>query len=268
MITADIHVHPSPWRKGPGAFRSFARAAIQRNVDILGFSEHSPPIDPDPRYRGLDEKEIETYVVEVLKLKDELKGQIQIICGLELDYHPDYLHRYEKIGADFPLDYFLGSVHIIDDWHLDTPETISNSVHRHKTNEQMYRLFYDYVTQAASTRLFDGLAHLDYIRRSLPHPPGQPPEYTGEIFEEIAAVIATNGLTVEINTRGLSIETMQEIYPTEPLLNRLCRAGVSFTLGSDAHDEDRVGEGLKEAALLLRLKGQGSVAYFKGREVC
>jgi histidinol-phosphatase (PHP family) len=266
MITTDLHVHPSPWSNGPGAFRSFARAALQNGVDILGFTEHGPSIHPDPRYRGLDEKEIESYVSEISKLRDELRGQIQIFCGLELDYHPDYLQRYERIRRDFTIDFFLGSVHIIDDWHLDTPDTILNSVYRHKTKEELYHLFYDRVAEAASTQLFDGLAHLDYIRRSLPHPPGQPPEYAGEIYDELTSVIAANNLTVEINTRGLSISTMLELYPTEPLLDRLCRAGVSFTLGSDAHIEERVGDELKEAAVLLRLKGQESVVYFKGHE--
>ena len=267
MIRTDLHVHPSPWRHGQGAFRQFAQAAITGGVDILGFSEHGPPCDPDLRYRGLEISQIEEYVIEVKKVKDEFKGFIQIFCGLELDYQPQYLESYRKLKEEFPFDYFLGSVHSINDWHLDSPDTLSKSVHRDKSHEDLYRLYYQQISEAAQCGLFDGLAHLDYIRRSLPHPPGEPPDFSRDVFEEIAQEIASNGLAVEVNTRGLLIPEMREVYPTRPLMKCLARAGVRFTIGSDAHDEYRIGEGYRSAKMLLMEEGQRDVLYFRRGEV-
>lgn len=267
MIITDLHTHPTPWKNGQGAFRSFARAAIARGVDILGFSEHGPPCDPDPRYRGLGYGEIEDYVREVEKVKDEFKEYIQIFCGLELDYQPQLLEGYRKLSDEFPFDYFLASVHIIDDWYLDTQESLKRSVHREKSEEELYRLYFGQISEAVRSGQFDCLAHLDYLRRSLPHPPGNPPNFSREIYEETAAEITAMDIAVEINTRGLSLENIGEVYPTRPLLKCLARAGVRFTMGSDAHEENRVGEGLKEARMLLREEGQRALTYFKRHQV-
>lgn len=262
MIRTDLHVHPSPWKHGQGAFRRFAQAAIARGVDILGFSEHGPPCHPDDRYRGLELSQIDDYVYEVEKVKTEYQGFIQIFCGLELDYEPSLLEQYRKLREELPIDYFFGSVHIIDDWHIDTPGSVDNSIHRGKSPQELYRLYYNRVIEVTQCGLFHGLAHIDYIRRSLPHPPRNPPPFSLELFDEIAQEISRSGLTVEINTRGIRIEEMREIHPTKPLLTRLVRAGVRFTIGSDAHEENRIGDGMIEAKNILREMGRDSVFYF------
>lgn len=266
MILLDLHVHPTPRERGPGAFRAYAEAAMQRGISILGFAEHGPACHSDPRYRGLEENEMEDYVREVLAAKGEFAGQIQIFCGLELDYIPKKLRYYEKLKERYPFDYFLVSVHLIDDWHVDDPASIKISKHRHKDLPSLYWLYYQQVIAAAKTGLFQGLAHIDYLRRSLPHPPGKPPDFTRDLFAEVAEEIAKCGVAVEVNTRGREIEASSEVHPTMPFLKQLVTAGAKFTLGSDAHDVSRVGDGLKEMRGMLRDEGVGRLVYFRGFE--
>ncbi len=266
MIQLDLHIHPSPWRNGQEAFRSFAREALRNGINILGFSEHGPAIDPHPRYRGIEERELEVYVDQILKIKDEFKGEMQIFCGLELDYYPGCEEHYAEIRHAYTFDYFLVSVHIIDDWQLDTPHSLKQSIYKHKTEQELYRIYYGRITDAINSNIFDIIAHLDYIRRSLPHPPGKPPEFSNDIFLEVVEKIAAGNIAVEINSRGLEIEGMREIYPTSTLLNYLIRSGTRFTLGSDAHEESRIGSNLKKVRSQLRLRGQNSITYFKGHQ--
>ncbi len=266
MVT-DLHVHPSPWKNGPGAFSSFARAALRKGIDLLGFAEHGPPVVDDPRFRGLDEPEIGEYVHRIQALKTELRGVLQIFCGLELDYHPDFLRRYERFREDFPLDYFLVSVHVIDDWYIDDRESLAKSIHRHRSEEELYRLYFDRLSEAVRTGLFDGIAHLDYYRRSLPHPTGEPPAFARDIFDEFCENSSRKRLPVEINTRGLRLENVREVHPSRTLLRSLVRAGTHFFLGSDAHEEGDVGAGIREATGMLSAAGLGSVIYFKRHQV-
>lgn len=267
MIITDLHVHPSPWRDGPGSFHSFVRAAIRHDIVVLGFAEHGPTVSSDPRYRGLNEQEIEAYVEDVRNLKDEFKGVIQIFCGLELDYHPDYLDRFSALRRTFPLDYILGSIHVIDDWHLDSRESLLKSVHRDKTEEELYRLYFNRLSEAVRCDIFDGLAHPDYYRRSLPHPPGQPPEFSLDIFEDFAVQAVKRGMTIEVNTRGLTLDTIQEIYPNRSLLKRLLRTGAHFFLGSDAHEEESVGQHLRQTGRMLSREGVETVVYFQQHQM-
>ncbi|MBU0520238.1 histidinol-phosphatase [bacterium] len=266
MITIDLHTHPSPWRCGPGAFHSFVQSALHNGVDILGFCEHGPSILNDPRYRGLEEREIEDYINRVLHLRDEFAGQIQILCGLELDYHPDVLDRYAWMRRELPVDYFMGSVHIIDDWYIDTVDSSGTSIHRNKSLQELYQLYYDTLNEAVNTDLFDVIGHIDYIRRSLSHPPETPPDFSQDIFAELAQRLAIKQVAVEVNTRGWRIEAMQEVHPTLPLRKALARAGVMFTIGSDAHEGKDIGAGIKEAGRLLLLDGIDEVVYFRNFE--
>jgi len=263
MIRLDLHIHPSPWRYGPGAFHSFVQAAIDNEVDILGFCEHGPPIVSDSRYRGLHEQEIEDYINRVRQAKEEYTGQIQILCGLELDYHPDALDRYNWMRRELPFDYLMGSLHVIDDWQIDTIDSSERSIHRDKSTEELHRLYYETLGEAIQTGLFDVIGHVDYIRRSLPHLPESPPEFALELFDKLAGIMARKQVAAEVNTRGWRIERMEEIHPTKPLLKALIRAGVDFTFGSDAHEGREIGSGINEAKRLLYLEGIKEVVYFR-----
>jgi histidinol-phosphatase (PHP family) len=266
MIHTDLHVHPTPWKFGHNTYRTFAEAAYTRGVDVLGFAEHGPPCDPDPRYRGLEEGEMESYFRSVETVKQEFSEKLQIFCGLEMDFQPGLLEQLRNLREQYPFDYCLASVHIIDDWHLDTPGSLSLSQHRNKSEEELYRLYYSRIEEAAQSGLFEGFAHLDYIRRSLPHSSGNPPDYALTIFEGVAAQITARGLTVEINTRGLTVDSMREVYPTLPFLRILARAGVSITAGSDAHEANRIGEGFGAVRQALWDIGLSESTYFiKGK---
>jgi histidinol-phosphatase (PHP family) len=263
MILMDLHVHPTPWENGVHGYRTYVESAIQNGVSILGFAEHGPACHPHPKYRGLEPPEIEPYVLEIQKLKEEYRSQIQIFCGLELDFMPDRLGYYQELKESYPFDYFLASVHLIDDWHVDDPSSLPASEHRNADPQTLYWLYYRQVKAAADTGMFQALSHVDYIRRSLPHPPDQPPEFAHDLFDEVAHEISSNGIAVEINTRGMFIPSSAEFHPTMPFLHHLIRAGVPFTLGSDAHEANRVGDALPQARGLLRDLGVENLFYFK-----
>jgi len=266
MILMDLHVHPTPWQNGGQGYRTCVESAIQNQVSILGFAEHGPACHPHPKYRGLEPAEIEPYLLEVQKLKEEYRDQIQIFCGLELDYMPAKLDYYLKLKRGYPFDYFLASVHLIDDWHVDDPDSLPKSKHRNADPPTLYWLYYQQVMAAADTGLFHALAHLDYLRRSLPHPPAHPPGFARDLFAEVASEIAASGIAVEINTRGMFIPSSAEFHPTVPFLQQLIRAGVQFTLGSDAHEASRVGDALPWARSLLRDLGVEDLCYFRNGE--
>ena len=266
MILMDLHVHPTPWQDNGQNYRTCVESAIRNGVSILGFAEHGPACHPHPKYRGLESPEMGPYVENILALKEEFRDQIQIFCGLELDYVPAKLKDYQELKDIYSFDYFLASVHLIDDWHVDDPESLPKSKHRNANPSTLYWLYYREVIAAADTGLFQALSHLDYIRRSLPHPPGQPPEFTHDLFVEVAQEISKREIAVEINTRGKSIPSSAEFHPTEPFLKQLVQAGAHFTLGSDAHEPSRVGDALPQARSLLRDLGVERLCYFRKGE--
>ena len=66
------------------------------------------------------------------------------------------------ILSDNPWDYVIGSVHYVDGWGFDNPETHMYS--NHDDLEELYKRFFETVEQAIRSGLFDFVAHLDNLK--------------------------------------------------------------------------------------------------------
>lgn len=55
------------------------------------------------------------------------------------------------------------------------------------------------------------------------------------------------------------------MFPAEHLLQEAFKLGIPLTLGSDAHDPAKLGDGLQEARSMLWHTGFRELAVFEGR---
>ena len=100
------------------------------------------------------------------------------------------------------------------------------------------------------TGLFDIAAHADAIRRER----FQPPPSLDEEYESVARLLKSRGMSIEVSTAGLR-RGAGAPYPAEELLRACVKAGVTVTLGSDAHTPQDVGRDYDVALRLLRAVG-------------
>ncbi len=101
-MICDYHVH-STYCDGINTLRECVEAAINKGVDILGFSGHSFLRDSD---YTMSQEGTAAYKKEIEELKDEYKGRIRILCGLEKDFFSN------DNEADF--DFVIGSLHAVE----------------------------------------------------------------------------------------------------------------------------------------------------------
>src|SRR5690625_8024791 len=78
-----------------GVIQDYIEAAMERNLDIIGISDHSPHFYSDqdhllPR-TTMKKSEFSGYVEEVLRLKETYKEEIDVLLGVESDYVPAYM---------------------------------------------------------------------------------------------------------------------------------------------------------------------------------
>jgi histidinol-phosphatase (PHP family) len=152
----------------------------------------------------------------------------------------------------------LGSVHFIDDWAFDDPALTDG--YKAWSADGLWDRYFEDLTSAANTGLFDVMAHPDLIKKFNCVPESDPRGW----YEKAAAVFAERGLSVEVNTGGLR-KPCAEAYPSLEFL-RVCRKwGVPATIGSDSHAPGEVGFGFAAARELLLEAGYESVVVFRRR---
>lgn len=263
----DYHTHHERCGHAIGKLEDYVRRGIELGLDHLGLSDHLPLIHVDPASyypeMAMPLEELPRYVEECLELKERYRGVIEIRVGLEADYIEGYEDRIRELLAPYPWDYLIGSVHFLGEWDI----TDFRQVHGWEGQDalEVYRRYYRAVRQAASSGLYDIIGHMDVIKRF-----GYGPDTAEgraevrELERSALEAIAEAGIAMELNASGLT-KPCAEMFPAPHVLAQALTLGIPLTLGSDAHDPAKLGEGLGEARRLLRDTGFRELAVFEGR---
>ncbi|WP_339318087.1 histidinol-phosphatase HisJ [Paenibacillus sp. FSL R10-2734] len=263
----DYHTHHERCGHAVGKLEEYVKRGIELGLQQLGLSDHLPLIHVDPASyypeMAMPMSELPRYVEECLALKERYRGVIDLRVGLEADYIEGYEDQIREILAPYPWDYLIGSVHFLGEWDI----TDYRQVHgwEGKDELEVYRLYYDAVKKSALSGLYDIIGHMDVIKRFGYGP--QTPEGKAEVRAlelETLKVIADSGIAMELNASGLS-KPCAEMFPAEHLLQEALKLGIPLTLGSDAHDPAKLGDGLQEARSMLWHTGFRELAVFEGR---
>ncbi|MFW6237710.1 MAG: histidinol-phosphatase HisJ family protein [Halanaerobiales bacterium] len=250
MSLVDLHTHPRAHgeeARDSSIWDEFIAAARKNGIQELGFSDHEWVL-----------KQIDWEYIELLKRKSEIK----IRSGLEVEYAPGREKEITRLKRELPLDYCIGSVHRIGDWTFDHPDYREEYACRNI--DDIYSEYFYLVERAADSGLFDIIGHFDLIK-IFGHRPQE--KDILEMVEPVLQLIKEKDLVLEVNTNGLN-KPVGEIYPSRRIIKYACGLGIPFTLGSDAHIPDRVGEGLKEAVEMLAGLGCKEIVSFeRGKRV-
>lgn len=259
----DYHIHTYRCGHAQGAPGAYLARAQQLDFREIGIADHMPayhlhPGDPRSRKYAMAMDDLTAYVDEVLRLREQAEG-IRVRLGIEADFVPGREAELKDLLSRFPFDYVIGSVHFIGDWCFDDPDYIQK--YDDWDMHELYATYFDLVSRAARSGLFDIVGHLDVVKKF----GFRPAEDISPILEGVAAALGEAGVCVEVNTAGLR-KPVNEMYPGEDLL-RLCRNhGVEVTLGSDAHSPTEVGADFDKALAMLRSAGFDRITAFEGRE--
>jgi histidinol-phosphatase (PHP family) len=260
-VKIDYHTHHVRCGHALGSLRDMIEAAIQRGINQLGLSDHSPLYyleedHPIPNM-AMAQREFPYYVAEMIQLREEYKDQIDVRLGVESDYVPGWENVYRAIYSNFPLDYIIGSVHHFGGYHIFNPERWKDP---NIDVDSVYFEYFELIRRSAKSRLFDILGHIDALK-GLGH---RPTQSLGSQWDLTAEVIRDSGVAVEINTSG--IRKCKEVFPCIELLERLSRFGVAFTFGSDAHKPEQLADHWDDMKELLMTLGVKELAVFKNRK--
>ena len=248
----DYHVHTARCGHAGGTTRSYVEAAVARGLTEIAFTDHVPLYflpgeDPDPNL-AMTRAELPGYVGEVLALREEFAGRIDVLLGLEADYAEGHEAALAKILAAHDWDVVLGSVHwVAGDW-IDAPG--AGARHEVEGTEALWTEYYRLLGKAASTGFFDVLTHFD-LPKKFGH---RMPASVSPAEREAVAAAQEAGVAVEVSSAGLR-KAVGEEYPAPSLLSSLVAAGVPIVFSSDAHAPAEVAWGRDRIDAAARAAG-------------
>lgn len=240
----------------------YVERAIEAGLTELGFSDHLylywlPPAERDASLAMAD-WELDFYIQDVERCRDRYGKEIAIRLSVEADFVPGAERTLESILRRYDWDYVIGSVHFLDGWGFDDERYLAG--YAEWDIDALYRRYFDVVGASAETGLFDTIGHPDLVKK-FGH---RARTDLSQAYAELARRFARAGVCVEVNTAGLR-KPIGEIYPHPDLL-RACRAaGVSATLGADAHTPRDVAADLEAATGLLQAAGYDAFVRFQAR---
>ena len=250
----DYHMH-TRLTDGSGEPTDYARVAIERGLDEIGCSEHAPLGDRDTDWT-LKLKDLGTYVGWVQEAQRQFPS-VSIKLGLEVDFLPGREDWIRELAGMQPWDYFLGSVHYIDDWPVDR----SAEDWKDQDINERWKQYFDLWAQAARSRLFDSLAHPD-----LPKKFNYRPSIHGTaMYQAALRAVKESDVAIEVSTAGLR-KPCREIYPSEEFLRLTQQLEIPITLGSDAHIPPDTGADFDKAVALARRCGYDKICRFTKRQ--
>ena len=141
----------------------YAAHAIKMGLREIGMSDHSPMEKDDFDNWRMRFDQLDEYVEKVRKAEREFP-QLEIKLGLEVDYIPGYEEWIRHLAALHPWDYFIGSVHYVSEWwDLDNPQKLSEW--RKRDPFEVWTTYFERLTMAAESQLFDIIGHADLCKK-------------------------------------------------------------------------------------------------------
>ncbi|MDQ0196729.1 histidinol-phosphatase [Paenibacillus wynnii] len=260
----DLHTHHFRCGHADGNIQDYIEAGIKAGLGVIGISDHTPyfahPVEQAFPHIAMGKSELAAYVNEVLSLKKEYAGVIDVLLGIESDFFPESAPLYQKTLETYPFDYVIGSVHNLGG------VSIFNKGRWKKlgSKEQMdvKTEYYHLISKSAKSGMFQILGHIDAMKGNYP---AFADIQVPASVDECLRTIADCGVAIEINTSGKT-KLSGGWYPSDAILERALHFGVDVTFGSDAHKPSRVADELDAVAERLKDIGFTQWVYYKQRQ--
>lgn len=242
----NLHSHTT-FCDGKNTPEEMVRSAISLGMASLGFSGHGPSRAPDDA--AMAPEAVPAYRAEVLRLKKECAGRLDIRLGLERDYF------FSPDGGDW--DYIIGSVHYVEKngaWlGVDhSPEIFLQSVKQYYEGD-FYAFAEDYYRLVGGVAERTGcqiVGHFDLITKfnegdrlfDTGHP-----RYMSAALEALDR-LAGQKVIFEINTGAMSRGYRSAPYPSPALLRAMRERDLPICITSDSHSAQTILHAFPQAA--------------------
>lgn len=246
---------------GKAPLEDFIKSAIEKGFTSYGISSHAPL--PFPTKWTMNKEDVPAYLAEANMLKEKYASQIELYIGMEIDYLNEESNPSIPFFRELPLDYRIGSVHLLEDANgavVDTDTTkekFKERLDKHFSGDLKSTVlcYFRNLMHMIELGGFDIVGHADKISYNADYcEPGVLEQmWYKDIIREYFSLIAKRGLMVEINTKAY--KNLGVFYPNRALFPLLKELHIPVMVNSDAHFPELINDARPEALLALQEAG-------------
>lgn len=261
-IPFDSHMHTRLCGHATGSLLDYVDEAARKGLTRITFTCHIPMRDARFLQEGtrmqLSQLPLYREWVEDARRHGESAG-IEVLYGIEAEIHPHqpFMEDMEQILRAEPFDFVLGSLH-----HMLPAFREWLQEQDFRSDEAIIAAYFDCLAHAARSGRYHSLAHPDVIRlyNTLRGP--FLPDAHAEAIQSFIGAVEEAGVCLEINTSGL-IKGDFVAHPDPLIAKWALDRHIPFTIGSDSHIPQRVGDAFSSVLDTLRPLGLQSLTCFK-----
>ena len=240
----NYHTHTKRCRHASGEDREYVEQAIEKGMQVLGFSDHAPYLFPNKDYYSsfrMFTNELEEYADSVRSLQKEYANDIRILCGFELEYYPKFHKDEMEFLSKVKPDYFIMGQHFGGN-EIDSPYV-------------PYMEGSDNLT-AYISQILEGLKTGDFLYLAHPDLAGYhyPEEVIQREYRRLCEGAKALDIPLEINFLGLRTKRH---YPDRRFFKIAAEVGNKIIFGADAHEPCYVSHEETEKEALQWVKDLG-----------
>lgn len=263
-ITSDFHLHSSFSGDSDTPMEDMILKGISLGLDTMCFTEHNDMdfVYVNPQENGMFDLNTDSYLYELIRLKEKYADKIRISFGVELGVQPHLRRELAVYAKSFDFDFIIASSHLCN--HKDPYDS---SFYEGRSDEAAYReYFLSILDNLKVFSNFDVYGHLDYVVR---YGKTKDADYCydkyKDIFDPILETLIEKEKGIEINTGAISYN-LRELNPCTDVIRRYKELGGEIiTIGSDAHEPENIARGFDRAAEILTDCGFKYYATFEKR---
>ena len=264
-ITSDFHIHTAFSEDSDAPMRDVIESGISKGLTHMCFTEHMDinfPTSEEFPNPGAFEVNTDSYLYELLKMRDEYEGKIKLLFGIELGIQTSCLKEIAAYAKSYDFDFIIASSHLVRGMDICWP-----SFYEGRSDEEAYREYFESeLENIKKFKNFDVYGHLDYVVR---YGASKDQNYSYEkyrdLFDRMLEELIDNEKGIEINTAGLR-KGLSFAHPHIDILKRYKELGGEIiTIGSDAHFAKDVAADFNVAEDMLKECGFKYYTVFENR---
>lgn len=256
----DIHNHTEHSFDAEFPVDEMCEAAIKKGLQTVAFTDH---VEMDIYFKNnFDKTAIESFA-DVKRAKEDFKGRIEVLKGIELGEATYDIDESEKLLKTNDYDVVIGSIHNL----RNTPDFSMLDYTKLDIDSLLKEYLFE-LKELAAWGNFDTMAHITYPLRYMTGEYGiavDMEKYKKDI-DEIFSLLIEKDKPVEINTSGFR-QKIGTSMPNEPYIKSFRELGGKYvTFGSDAHTPKDIGSDIERGMELALNCGIKTMLIFRNRK--
>lgn len=233
----NFHTHTYRCKHATGDADDYCKAAVERGMQTLGFSDHAAL--PDDRWlqARMPIDHLDEYIGAIEASRERFPS-LKILTGMECEYIPKFHAYYEdELLGERQFDYLVGASHFF----LDADEGWHGTYGGTNTPQRL-REYVDYTIRMMETKLFPFIAHPDLFGNCYQEWDADAAASSRDLLEASKAL----DVAMEVNALGLRKQAHKKadnpfpLYPWRPFWELAAEIGAPVIVNSDAHRPEDV----------------------------